>query len=212
MARLNVWSRGAVVEVEQPAGYCQVVRVNPCQASGGSTAFASETSGCGRERGRLRNGVPFLPPPPHDDAIVGGGQCMAAGSKLVADCTEDGTEARRVPEALEPLETALSLANSLVRALDALVRAPAARGGQPSAEPRLLPSRRSSCDRSQGRAAPSEVPSRACERSAAPRGTPAALHQDVAHLARIIDHPPQPAPLTVDHQTEFIEVPDVGPC
>jgi len=172
----------------------------------------SEISRCSSERRRLGDDVPFPPASTHHRAIVRDGERIAAGPKLVADRSEHRAEARCMPEALEPLETALSLANSLVRALDALVRAPAARGGQPSAEPRLLPSRRSSCDRSQGRAAPSEVPSRACERSAAPRGTPAALHQDVAHLARIIDHPPQPAPLTVDHQTEFIEVPDVGPC
>src|SRR5262245_4793837 len=35
-------------------------------------------------------------------------------------------------------------------------------------------------------------------------------HQDVEHLARVIDGPPQPAALSIDHQTEFIEVPDVG--
>jgi hypothetical protein len=34
---------------------------------------------------------------------------MAAGPKLVADRTEQGTEARSVPQALEPLQTALPL-------------------------------------------------------------------------------------------------------
>jgi hypothetical protein len=38
---------------------------------------------------------------------------------------------------------------------------------------------------------------------------PTALHQDVENLPRIIDGPPQPAALPIDHQTEFIEVPDV---
>jgi hypothetical protein len=39
--------------------------------------------------------------------------------------------------------------------------------------------------------------------------TPAALHQDVQNFTRVIDGPPQSAALPVDHQTEFIEVPDV---
>ena len=38
---------------------------------------------------------------------------MAAGPKLVADRTEHGTEARRVPQALEPLQTSLTLADRL---------------------------------------------------------------------------------------------------
>ncbi len=41
-------------------------------------------------------------------------------------------------------------------------------------------------------------------------GASTALNEDVEHLACVIDRPPQPATLAVDHQTEFIEVPDVG--
>ena len=55
---------------------------------------------------------------------------MAAGPKLVADRTEDGTEARRVPQALEPLQTSLTLADGLGRVLDAVVLAPAAEMGR----------------------------------------------------------------------------------
>jgi hypothetical protein len=36
-----------------------------------------------------------------------------------------------------------------------------------------------------------------------------ALRQDVKNLAGVIDGPPESAALSVDHQTEFIEVPDV---
>jgi hypothetical protein len=35
------------------------------------------------------------------------------------------------------------------------------------------------------------------------------LDQDVEHLARVIDGPPQPTALPVDHQAKFIEMPDV---
>lgn len=51
---------------------------------------------------------------------------MAPGPKLVADRTEHGTEARRVLQALEPLQPSLTLADGLVRVLDAVVLAPAA--------------------------------------------------------------------------------------
>ncbi len=54
---------------------------------------------------------------------------MAAGPKLVADSTEHGTEARGVPQALESLQTSLTLADGLVRVLDAVVLAPAAEMG-----------------------------------------------------------------------------------
>ena len=54
---------------------------------------------------------------------------MAAGPKWVADGTEYGTEARRVPEALEPLQPALAPADRLVRVLDPIVLAPAAKMG-----------------------------------------------------------------------------------
>ena len=37
----------------------------------------------------------------------------------------------------------------------------------------------------------------------------AALHQNVEHLARVVDGPPQPAARPIDRQTQFIEVPDV---
>ena len=39
---------------------------------------------------------------------------------------------------------------------------------------------------------------------------PVALHLDVEHLTGIIDGPPQPTASPVDHQTQFIEVPDIG--
>ena len=51
---------------------------------------------------------------------------MAAGPKLVADGTEDGTEARSVPQALKPLQRSLTPADGLVRVLDAVVLAPTA--------------------------------------------------------------------------------------
>ena len=54
---------------------------------------------------------------------------MAAGPKLVADRTEHGTEARRVPQALEPLQPSLPLADKLVRILDAVILTPAAKMG-----------------------------------------------------------------------------------
>ena len=54
---------------------------------------------------------------------------MAARPKLVADRTEHGTEARRVPQALEPLQTWLTPADGLVRVLDAVVLAPPAEMG-----------------------------------------------------------------------------------
>jgi hypothetical protein len=49
---------------------------------------------------------------------------MAARPKLVAYRTEHGTEARRVPQALEPLQTSLTLADGFVRVLDAVVLTP----------------------------------------------------------------------------------------
>src|SRR6266446_9876812 len=54
---------------------------------------------------------------------------MAAGPKLMADRTEHGTEARRVSQALEPAQPLLTLADGLVRILDAVVLAPAAAMG-----------------------------------------------------------------------------------
>jgi len=54
---------------------------------------------------------------------------MATGPKLVADRTEHRTEARRVPEALESLPISLTLPDRLVRVLDAVVLAPAAKMG-----------------------------------------------------------------------------------
>jgi hypothetical protein len=49
---------------------------------------------------------------------------MAAGPKLIADRTEHGAETGRVPEALEPLQTALTPPDGLMRILDAVVLAP----------------------------------------------------------------------------------------
>jgi hypothetical protein len=39
-----------------------------------------------------------------------------------------------------------------------------------------------------------------------------ALNEDIEKFAGVIDGPPQPAALSIDDQTEFIEVPDVGAC
>ena len=87
------------------------------------------TSRCDSERRRLRDDIPFPPAPAHHRAIVGCRERMAAGPKRVADRTEHGTEARRVPQALELLQTSLTLADGLVRVLDAVVLAPAAEMG-----------------------------------------------------------------------------------
>ena len=38
---------------------------------------------------------------------------------------------------------------------------------------------------------------------------PAALNQDLEHLTGVIDGPPEPAALPIDHQAEFIKVLDV---
>ncbi len=54
---------------------------------------------------------------------------MAAGPKLVADCTEHGAEAGCVPEALEPLQAVLTPPDGLMRILDAVVLAPVAEMG-----------------------------------------------------------------------------------
>src|SRR6266849_361896 len=90
---------------------------------------SAKTLRCDGERRRLRDNVPFPPAPAHHRAIVWGRERMATGPKLVADHTEHGTEARRVPQALEPLQAALTLADGLVRVLDAVVLAPAAEMG-----------------------------------------------------------------------------------
>src|SRR5438552_3924303 len=75
---------------------------------------------------------------------------MAAGPKLVADRTEHGTEACGVPRALESLQTSLTLADGLVRVLDAVVLAPAAEMGDGRHHDGLAPPRSSPADRSVG--------------------------------------------------------------
>jgi hypothetical protein len=50
---------------------------------------------------------------------------VAARPKLVADCAEHGTKARRMPQALESLQPSLTLPDGLVRVFDAIVLAPA---------------------------------------------------------------------------------------
>lgn len=82
-----------------------------------------------RERRRLRDDVPFPPASAHHRAIVRCRERVAAGSKLVGDRAEHGTKARSVPQALEPLQTSLTLADRSVRVLDAVVLAPAAEMG-----------------------------------------------------------------------------------
>src|SRR5262245_56491909 len=134
---------------------------------------------------------------------------MAARPKLVADRTEDGTEARRVPQALEPLQPALPLANGLVRVLDPVVLAPAAEmgdGRHHNGFRRHVARQPIGHDDARHKLSALQEFSKEPLRGA---GAPATLHQDVEHLARVVDGPPQPPALPVDPQTEFIEVPDV---
>ena len=112
--------------------HCQVVRAISRQGVEQVRAHARAFSPrlrCDSERRRLRNRVPFPPALAHHHAIVGRRQRMAAGTKLIAHRAEHGTEARRVPEALESLQIALTLPDRLVRVLDAVVLAPAAKMG-----------------------------------------------------------------------------------
>ena len=88
------------------------------------TVTSAKTSRCDSERRRFRDDVPFQPPPAHHRAIVTCRERMAARSKLVTDRTEHRTEARRVSQALEPLQTSLTPADGLVRVLDAVVLTP----------------------------------------------------------------------------------------
>jgi hypothetical protein len=105
---------------------CQVVRaIRRNSASDNGHEFGRTSRSDGKRR-RLRDEVPFQPAPSHDRAIVGRGERMSAWPKLIADRTEHRTEARRVPQTLEPLQTSLTLADGLVRILDAVVLAPAA--------------------------------------------------------------------------------------
>jgi hypothetical protein len=134
---------------------------------------------------------------------------MTAGPKLVADRTEHGAEAGRVPEALEPLQTVLTSPDGLMRILDAVVLAPVAEmgdgwqrdgfRGRIARQPIGHDGARYHLDPLQ------EFAKEPLRRS----GAPMALHQDVEYLTRVIDRPPQPTALPIDHQTEFIEVPDV---
>ena len=169
-------------------------------------AFRPETSCRDSKRRRLRDDVPFPPAPAHHRAIVGCRERMAAGPKLVADRTEHGTEARGVPQALEPWQTSLTLADGLVRVLDAVVLAPAAERRR-SASRRPSPSRSSPADRSRWRTAQSVVPSRVCERSASRRVRSGGV-EPRCRASR--PHHRRPATASrAPHQTEFIEVPDV---
>jgi hypothetical protein len=135
---------------------------------------------------------------------------MSAWPKLIADRTEHRTEARRVPQTLEPLQTSLTLADRLVRVLDAIVLAPAAEMGNGRHHDGF---RRCVARQPIGHeGARHHVQSLQEFAQEALRGVrvSAALNQDVKNLAGVIDGPPQPAALSIDHQTEFIQVPDVG--
>jgi hypothetical protein len=134
---------------------------------------------------------------------------MAAGPKLVADRTEHRTEARSVPQALEPLQTSLTLPDELVRVLDAIVLAPAAAMGDGRHHDgfRRRVSRQPIAHYG-ARHHPESLQEFAQE-TLCGECAPAALHQDVRHLARVINGAPQSAALAIDHQTEFIEVPEV---
>jgi hypothetical protein len=159
-----------VDEIHAPAG---VVKLFAPLGGRASNRFVTtdrpfdETSRRDRERRRLRHDVPFPPAPAHHRAIVGRRQRMAAWPKLVADRTEHGAEARRVPQALESLQTSLTLANG---ASSRLGCSDASRGdGRRSASRRRSPPRSSPVDRSRGRAVPFVVPLRVCERIASRR-------------------------------------------
>src|SRR5215813_2791781 len=120
---------------------------------------------------------------------------MAPRPKQVADRTEHRAEARRVPEALEPLQTALTLADRLVGVLDTVVLAPAAKMGdswQHDGFRRRVARQPISHDGAGHH--PKSLQEFAKEALRGP-GAPAPLHQDVEHLAGVIDGPPQPAAL-----------------
>src|SRR5262245_64367211 len=134
---------------------------------------------------------------------------MASGPKLVADRTEHGTEARGEHQALESLQPSLTLAHGVVRVLDSVVLAPAAEMGDARHDSGF---RRGVARQPVGydgaryhSSSPQELAKEALRGACAPT----ALNEDVEHLAGIIDGPPEPAAFPVDHQTEFIEVPDV---
>ena len=74
-----------------------------------------QTSRRGSECRRLRDDVPSPPAPAHQGAIVGCRERLAARPKLIADRTKHRTETRGVPQALEPLQTSLTLAHGTIR-------------------------------------------------------------------------------------------------
>src|SRR6516165_1607327 len=126
---------------------------------------------------------------------------MAAGPKLVADHTEHRAEAGCVPEALESLQTVLAPPDGLMRILDAVVLAPAAEMGDGWQH-----------DGFRGRVARQpighdgaryhlEVLQELAKEPLRRSGAPMALDQDVEYLTRVIDGPPQPTALPIDHQT-----------
>ena len=167
------------------------------------------TSRSDGKRRRLRDEVPFQPAPSHDRAIVGCRERMSAWPKLIADRTEHRTEARRVPQTLEPLQTSLRWRTGWCEFSTRLFwRQP--RRWEPSASRRLSPSCSSPDDRSRGRAEPFAVPSRVCVRSALRRARSGGVEPERrAPRQRHRRHATTAAP-SLDHQTEFIEVPDVG--
>src|SRR4029453_3114275 len=110
---------------------------------------------------------------------------MAAGPKLVDNRTEHGTEARRVPQALEALQTVLAPPNQLVPVLDAVILAPAAQmldGWQHKGFRCRIA--RQPIGHDGGRHHRESLQELAKEASRS-IGAPAALHQDVEHLARV---------------------------
>src|SRR5262249_29782292 len=134
---------------------------------------------------------------------------MATGSKLIAHRTEHGTEARRVAKALEALQTVLPPPDGLMRVLAGFVRAPPGeRGAGWQHDGFRGHIARQPIGHDGGRyhlEALQEFAKEPLRRS----GAPVALDQDVEYFARVIDGPPQPTPFSIDHQTQFIEVPDV---
>jgi hypothetical protein len=117
-----------------------------------------------------------------------------ARPKLVADRTKHRTETRGVPQALEPVQTSLTLAHGLVRVLDAIVLAPAAEMGDGWHHDGF---RRRGARQPIGHDGARHHPESLQEfAKEALRGecAPAPLHHDVEHLALPSARRPAPAP------------------
>ena len=88
-----------------------------------------EASRRGRERGRLRDDVPFRQRRRITVRYLAAESACRPGRNWLQTVLNTEAEARRVPEAFEPLETALTSADGLVRVFDPIVLPPAAKMG-----------------------------------------------------------------------------------